>query len=112
MNVILRHTGKDLTAEIIGEIDHHSAGIIREQTDSEIERLKPANLRLDFSKVTFMDSSGIGLIMGRYRLMKLVGGNVSVVNVPASLQRMIQISGISSLGVLNQDWSEKNGNNK
>lgn len=111
MNVILTHTGKDLTAEMIGDIDHHTAGSMREQIDGEIERLKPANLRLDFSKITFMDSSGIGLIMGRYRLMKLLGGNVSVVNVPKGLQRMVQISGISSLGVLNNDWSDKNGSN-
>ncbi len=109
---MLKQSGKELTAEIIGEIDHHTAAMIRRETDGEIERTKPQKLYLDFSKVTFMDSSGIGLIMGRYRLMKLIGGNVSVVNVPKNLQRMVNISGISALGVLDDKRSEKNGSLK
>ena len=50
-----------------GEIDHHSAGPLREQIDCRLEELLPKRLILDFTGVTFMDSSGIGLVMGRVR---------------------------------------------
>ena len=56
--------------------------------------------RLDFSGVSFMDSSGIGLIMGRYRLMSLYGGIVRVSNVPESLERMMKISGLNALDII------------
>ena len=58
-----------ITAYLTGDIDHHSARNIREDIDAFIQMKKPYLLRLDFSGVSFMDSSGIGLIMGRYRLM-------------------------------------------
>ena len=61
---------------------------------------KPSLLRLDFSGVKFMDSSGIGLIMGRYRLMSLYGGIVRVVNVPDELERMMKLSGLSALDIM------------
>ena len=47
-----------------------------------------------------MDSSGIGLIMGRYRSMGLIGGKIKVINVPENIGRIISLSGISALGVL------------
>ena len=93
-------TQGDLTAMLIGDIDHHTAREMRKEIDALIEKNHPAVLRLDFSAVQFMDSSGIGLIMGRYRLMKLIGGTVLVCNVPAHLKRLMDLSGIGSLGVL------------
>ena len=89
-----------LTAYLSGEIDHNCAGSIRSQIDGQAENLHPGTLLLDFSKVSFMDSSGIGLIMGRYRTMALLGGNLKVVNVPERLQRIINLSGVGALGVL------------
>ena len=68
------YDGNTLTIYLKGEIDHHTAREIREAADSLIQLNKPSVLRLDFSGVTFMDSSGIGLIMGRYRIMMLYGG--------------------------------------
>lgn len=90
----------DLTAMLIGDIDHHTAREMRKEIDALVEKHHPTLLRLDFSAVQFMDSSGIGLIMGRYRLMKLIGGNVLVCNVPPHLKRLMDLSGIGSLGVL------------
>ena len=90
----------DLTVLLMGDIDHHSARQIRKETDALIGKYHPAMLRLDFSAVGFMDSSGIGLIMGRYRLMKLTGGNMLICNIPSHLKRMIDLSGIGSLGIL------------
>lgn len=93
-------TDNVLTAKLYGEIDHHRAPAIRNTIDSKTESLRPRELHLDFSQVSFMDSSGIGLIMGRYRQVSLVGGTLKVVNVPKGLQKIISLSGIDSLGVL------------
>lgn len=89
-----------LTVKLKGEIDHNSAAKLRTAIDSQINALRPKMLELDFSKVGFMDSSGIGLIMGRYRSMGLIGGKIKVINVPENIGRIISLSGISALGVL------------
>lgn len=89
-----------LTAYIEGEIDHASAAGIRAQIDGAAQSLKPRLLCLDFSGVSFMDSSGVGLVMGRYRQMKLLGGILKVINVPDRMYRIFEMSGLDSLGVL------------
>ncbi len=87
-----------LTAFVQGEIDHHSAVGIRTEIDRRIQKDKPDILRLDYSNVTFMDSSGIGLIMGRYKLMSAYSGQIEVVNVPVNMARVVRLSGIEKLG--------------
>ncbi|MEE0914078.1 MAG: STAS domain-containing protein [Ruminococcus sp.] len=89
-----------LTAYIDGEIDHDSAAKIRTQIDGAAQSLKPKLLCLDFSGVSFMDSSGIGLVMGRYRRMQLLGGTLRVTNIPDSMYRIFAMSGLEGLGVL------------
>ncbi len=89
-----------LRAMLYGEIDHHIAPRIRSEIDMKCESLRPAVLILDFKSVSFMDSSGIGLIMGRYRCISLLGGRLEVVNIPATLKKIITLSGIESLGVM------------
>ena len=103
MNVKLQSQRKELTAFLSGEIDHHTATTIRLAIDGEIELKRPAVLYLDFSAVTFMDSSGIGLIMGRYRLMSINRGRLEVINVPKNLERMVNLSGITTLGILKDE---------
>ncbi len=94
------YTDNVLTAKLYGEIDHHKAPQIRRKIDGMSESLRPKELHLDFSGVSFMDSSGIGLIMGRYRHVSLLGGKLKVINVPKRLSKIISLSGIDSLGVL------------
>jgi stage II sporulation protein AA (anti-sigma F factor antagonist) len=89
-----------LTAYIDGEIDHDAAAKIRAQVDAAAQSLKPRLLNLDFSGVSFMDSSGVGLVMGRYRQMKLLGGVLRVINIPDSMYRIFAMSGLEGLGVL------------
>ena len=89
-----------LTAYIDDEIDHDSAAEIRTKIDAAVQNNKPKLLCLDFSKVSFMHSSGIDLVMGRYRQMKLVGGELRVINIPDRLYRLFAMSGLESLGVL------------
>ena len=91
---------EEITVYLSGDIDHHSARDMRESIDAAVQMKKPSLLRLDFSGVKFMDSSGIGLIMGRYRLMSLYGGIVRVVNVPDELERMMKLSGLSALDII------------
>ena len=76
MSLQLYTKEKQVTACLIGEIDHHGAGHLREAIDEMVKRIHPDTLILDFRDVTFMDSSGIGLVMGRYRLVREWGGTV------------------------------------
>ena len=70
MNVKTEINGTSVTAFLSGEIDHHNAPQIREAIDECVAFRQPNRLILDFGDVTFMDSSGIGLVMGRYRLIE------------------------------------------
>lgn len=87
-----------LTAFVEGEIDHHTAPAIREKIDEKILKDKPSILRLDYSGVTFMDSSGIGLIMGRYKLVSSYSGKIEVINIPLNMAKVVRLSGIERLG--------------
>ncbi len=102
IEVKIEKEGETVTAFIQGDIDHHTAKEIREQIDEYIQENRAKLLKLDFSQVNFMDSSGIGLIMGRYKIMKMLNGNVKVVNIPAHLKRLIKISGLLGLGVIEE----------
>jgi len=76
MPVKLEKNGDTLNVFLIGEIDHHSARDMRECIDTSVEMIKPKRLVLDFGGVSFMDSSGVGLVMGRYKLINFFGGSV------------------------------------
>ena len=96
---ITYHNGV-VTAKLSGEIDHHIAPQIRSEIDARCESFRPARLILDFGGVGFMDSSGVGLIMGRYRMISLIGGRLEVVNIPSGLKKIFVLSGLEKLGVI------------
>ena len=102
MAVTLEVTNEEITAYLSGEIDHHSAVELRHRIDESVLSGTPERLILDFSGVTFMDSSGIGLIMGRWRLMQEQGGHLLVQGVPISLRKVMKVSGLDKLGVLEE----------
>ncbi len=79
------------------ELDHHIASLIREKADHLIEKKGVRNIIFDFNKAGFMDSSGIGAIMGRYKRVYLTGGKVAVVNVNNTVDRIIRLSGLYKL---------------
>ena len=89
-----------LTAYLSGEIDHHAAKNLRETIDSRAAAQKPQKLLLNFREVTFMDSSGIGLVMGRYRLMQELGGELRVTGVPSHIRKVMRLSGLDKLAVM------------
>ena len=85
MVVQIEATASEVTASLSGELDHHTARLMREQIDAAVGRSPAKVLRLDFSRIGFMDSSGIGLVMGRYRLMQSRGGRLVVTGVSERL---------------------------
>ncbi len=87
----------ELTAVLSGEIDHHSAREIRGAIDEAAAKVKPKLLTLDFSAVQFMDSSGVGLIMGRCKLMQLWGGRVKITNLPPKIEKIVSLAGLNQL---------------
>ena len=72
MNVFFEKENRELLFEITEEIDHHKAEFLRRELDYEIQRYMPRKVVFDFNKVTFMDSAGIGMVLGRYRMMKML----------------------------------------
>ena len=100
MNLRIELKGGAMTASMRGELDHHTAGEMREQIDSTAKKVRPQKLILDFKEVPFMDSSGIGLILGRVRTAALWGGHVTVRGLSPQLKKMAELSGVSALAVL------------
>ena len=96
----IKTTGEVITVYLSGEIDHHLAKGMREEIDNAIEYGMPSLLILDFSDVTFMDSSGIGLVMGRYRLLQKTGATLNLVNLPENIFKIMKLAGIERLASL------------
>ncbi len=95
--VAFQTDSESVTAVLTGEIDHHTAKVMRDEIDRKIQSVLPKKLYLDFGRVTFMDSSGIGLIMGRYRNMMSMGGTVSIQNAGKRLLRVMRLAGLEKL---------------
>lgn len=87
-----------MTVRLEGDLDHHSAAIIRAGIDDAILVNRPKTLALDFGGITFMDSSGIGLVMGRYRLMQSLGGEIVMQNLPENIRKVMRLAGLERLG--------------
>ena len=87
-----------LTAYLTGEIDHREAALLRQKIDSRAAGADIRLLILDFGGVSFMDSSGVGLILGRQRRMQMVGGTLTVQNPPPGVQKMLELARVPYLG--------------
>lgn len=97
MNIRIEHIGTTLVVKPEGELDHHSAKDVREMIDREIELKKIKNLVLDFNKVSFMDSSGIGVIAGRYKIINSLGGKTMVIRANEQVDKILEISGLKKI---------------
>ncbi len=89
--------GTTLIIRIRGEIDHHTAADIRKGVDALLYEKRPARLLLDLSAVSFMDSSGLGLIMGRLALLRELGGALTVWDPSPETRRIITLAGLERL---------------
>ena len=90
MNVNYNKQDKLLLLEITEEIDHHEVEKLRRKADNEITRYMPRKVIFDFSNVSFMDSAGIGLIIGRYKLINMIGGELKIANVNTQIQKIFE----------------------
>jgi stage II sporulation protein AA (anti-sigma F factor antagonist) len=97
MNSFFLKKDKALVIELTEEIDHHTTEKIRRKIDDDITRYMPRKVIFDFNKVSFMDSAGIGMIIGRYKMMNMLGGIVEMKNVKRSIRKIFEMSGVTKI---------------
>lgn len=102
MSVKITVNSDVITAYLEGEIDHHSANIIRNEIDAAVEKNSPTMLVLDFRDVSFMDSSGIGLVMGRYKALKPYGSELHVTNTSPQISKVMKLAGLDRLAKMDK----------
>lgn len=88
---------KILLFKITEEIDEFKAKEIRRKADYEIERFMPKRVIFDFNRVSFMDSSGIGMIIGRYKQTSMLGGKMEITNLRPAVRKIFEMSGVLKL---------------
>ncbi|MEF9853894.1 MAG: STAS domain-containing protein [Hydrogenoanaerobacterium sp.] len=89
-----------IEALLTGEIDHHSAGELRDAIDAAISSVTPTRLILDFRGVSFMDSSGIGLVMGRYKALEGTGAALELRGLSAPVKRVMRLAGLDRIAIM------------
>ena len=97
MEIQAKSADRNLLLELSGELDHHGARDALRQVELSIDAALPRMLVLDFSGVTFMDSSGIALILRSQQRMQLLDGCLQVRNVPSQARRVLDAAGIGRL---------------
>ena len=86
-----------LIVNLKGEIDHHTAFTIKDEIDYYIVRNNIRKVLFNFKDVSFMDSSGIGMIIGRYKILRKAGGKIGVINLTPKIKRIFEISGLFNI---------------
>lgn len=94
--------GEKVTAYLSGEIDHHSAPAARAIIDTYILKSKPKTLIIDFGSVSFMDSSGIGLVMGRFKNIEDYGGKMAITGLSPHAYKVMALSGIEKIAEIHR----------
>ena len=93
---------KQLTVALTGEIDHHRARNMMEQITRKIEEYLPRNCILDFRDVTFMDSSGIAVVICALRRMRELDGTIKLTNVPAQPAKVLKAAGVGKIAEMEE----------
>lgn len=97
MEIQVKSADRNLLLELSGELDHHGARNTLREVELAIDAALPRVLVLDFSGITFMDSSGIALILRSQQRMQLLDGSLLVRNVPSQARRVLDAAGIGRL---------------
>ena len=105
MQVQLIRRKNKLIVRLKGELDHHTAQIFRDAIEKELENEIVQDLILNMENVTFMDSSGIGVILGRYKQVKAKGGKTVICGANSHIQRILQMGGVLNIIPLLQNES-------
>ena len=104
MSVEIRSSGQTVTAYLSGELDHHTAREMREAIDGAVELNMPSTLVLNFKNISFMDSSGIGLVMGRYRNISKTGGELHITGASPQIYKVMKLAGLGRLAKLEGNY--------
>ncbi|CCJ34236.1 anti-sigma F factor antagonist (spoIIAA-2); anti sigma b factor antagonist RsbV [Caloramator australicus RC3] len=94
MQLIFERKDDVLIVKLMGELDHHSAEEVRIKIDNKIDETGLNKVIFDFSGVNFMDSSGIGVIIGRYKKVKDFNGKVAIINLRPHIKKIFELGGI------------------
>jgi len=97
MQIEFEMTDDILIAVLDGELDHHTSAVIREEIDKTVNAFHSKHLIFNFEKVTFMDSSGIGVIMGRYNKISQLGGRLVITGCNEYIDRILDMAGIYTI---------------
>lgn len=103
MKIDARTVDRNLLLECSGELDHAGAKEAIRELDLAMDAAVPLRLILDFSGITFMDSSGIALILRAHRKMQMFGGSLVLCNVPAQAMRVLDAAGVSRIVTIRQE---------
>ncbi|MDO5134919.1 MAG: STAS domain-containing protein [Eubacteriales bacterium] len=109
MEPVFETVGTCLKVMLPGEVDHPVSEKIRRETDRIMGRLYIRTMEFDFSKTDFMDSSGIGLLMGRYRALGMVRGCIRAVHVSGYINKLLHLSGVHRFIEISQIAEEREG---
>ncbi len=94
MEVYSKYEGSNLIFNLVGELDEHSAEIVRTRIDCTVAQNNFNDVILDLSRLAFMDSTGIGVIIGRYKLIKQKGKRLFVKNPSITVDKIFKMSGL------------------
>lgn len=86
--------GSILCVRLDGELDHHSSELLRKEVDQELNKGLYKDLVLNLERLSFMDSSGLGVILGRYKLITSNGGEMVVCSITPPIKRLLEMSGL------------------
>ena len=106
MELNFKRKNKTLVVKIYGEIDHHTSQEIRRQIETALIEMGGRNIIFDFENVTFMDSSGIGMLIGRYKQLQIFNGKLSIYNANEKIEELIRLSGLIKLIPIFTDMNE------
>lgn len=90
----MEHHRSVLIVRLSGELDHHTADQVRVQMDEAIMRQQCEHVVLNLQHLQFMDSSGLGVILGRYKLLKQKGGKMAICEANTAVYRLLEMSGL------------------
>lgn len=88
---------KILVVSLSGELDHHTAKEVKALVEEVVKNRNIKDLVFDFTNLTFMDSSGIGVVVGRYKLIKSLGGKFVIAGPQKNVDRLLLMSGINKI---------------
>lgn len=94
MEIICKTTGRAMVAVLKGELDHHNAGQVREELERRFMLTGMRNLIFELSGLQFMDSSGLGILIGRYKTVSALGGQTRIAAPSAQADKLLRLAGI------------------